>query len=298
MAQLCTLEGEYKGLSIDDLFDVNDFLGVKIFGVDNWNKIKSYACQIAQNAVNSPTFFYIESLKNDYPNYKASPISNRLFGFRDAEGVALLGSLPWERLKVTMDAELLGGFWDYVKKGIGYIDTFSNLPGTAAKSAITYASEETPLKEIPTYNFFYEKIYQPGNKLISYVRPDSLVTEAKIITGVTDISPIEEKAAEIRREQSEVYQQYISDEQARKAAEAAAKASYAATAEQAEQLKYAKQLKEYNDAIEAEQKKIDNVLFDIDFQQQVADNKFIGYVAAGSAALLAIYWFKNRKKNK
>ena len=41
MAQLCTLEGEYKGLSIDDLFDVNDFLGVKIFGVDNWNKIKS-----------------------------------------------------------------------------------------------------------------------------------------------------------------------------------------------------------------------------------------------------------------
>lgn len=299
MAQLAILEGDEKtGISLDDLFDVNDFLGVRLFGVDDWNKIKKFACQIAQKAISNPTVFYIDSLKDDYKNYKPSKLADDVFGFNDAAGCALMGSIPWERMKVKMDNELLGGLWDTIKKGIGYVDIFSNLPGTAAKSAITYVSEETPVKNIPTYSFFYENVYEPGNKLLSYVRPDSLVTEAKIRTGITDISPIEEKAAEVRHEQSEVYKQYIADEQARKAAEAAAKASYAATAEQAEQLKYAKQLREYNDAIQAEQDKLNNILYDIEFQQSLSDNKYIGYAAAGGALLLGLYWWKNRKKNK
>ena len=298
MAELATLEGAQTGISLNDLFNVNDYLGVKYFGVDDWNKIKKYACEITRKAAKNPVLFYVDSLKVDYPTYQESPLSKAIFGFNDAYGSAAFGSVPWGRLKVKLDNELLGGIWDTIKKGIGYVDVFSNLPGTAAKSAITYVSEKTPLKEIPTYSFFYEKIYQPGNKLLSYVRPDSLVTEAKIRTGVTDISPIEEKAAEVRHEQSEVYQQYVSDEQARKAAEAAAKASYAATAEQAEQLRMAKELRSYNDAIQAEQDALNNVLYDLDFQQQLSENKYWGYVAAGSAALLALYLWKNRNKNK
>jgi len=298
MAELATLEGAQTGISLNDLFNVNDYLGVKYFGLDDWNKIKKYACEITQKAAKNPVLFYVDSLKVDYPTYQESPLSKAIFGFNDAYGSAAFGSIPWGRLKVKLDNELLGGIWDTIKKGIGYVDMFSNLPGTAAKSAITYVSEKTPLKEIPTYSFFYEKIYQPGNKLLSYVRPDSLVKEAKIRTGVTDISPIEEKAAEVRHEQSEVYQQYVSDEQARKAAEAAAKASYAATADQAEQLRLAKELRSYNDAVQAEQDALNNVLYDMDFQQQLSENKYWGYVAAGSAALLALYWWKNRKKNK
>lgn len=298
MAELATLEGAQSGISLNDLFNVNDYLGVKYFGLDDWNKIKKYACEITQKAAKNPVLFYVDSLKVDYPTYQESPLSKAIFGFNDAYGSAAFGSIPWGRLKVKLDNELLGGIWDTIKKGIGYVDVFSNLPGMAAKSAITYVSEKTPLKEIPTYSFFYEKIYQPGNKLLSYVRPDGLVTEAKIRTGVTDISPVEEKAAEIRHEQSEVYQQYVSDEQARKAAEAAAKASYAATAEQAEQLRLAKELRSYNDAIQAEQDALNNVLYDLDFQQQLNENKYWGYVAAGSAALLALYWWKNRNKNK
>ena len=298
MAELATLEGAQTGISLNDLFNVNDYLGFKYFGLDDWNKIKKYACEITQKAAKNPVLFYVDSLKVDYPTYQESPLSKAIFGFNDAYGSAAFGSIPWGRLKVKLDNELLGGIWDTIKKGIGYVDVFSNLPGTAAKSAITYVSEKTPLKEIPTYSFFYEKIYQPGNKLLSYVRPDSLVTEAKIRTGVTDISPIEEKAAESRHERSEVYQQYVNDEQARKAAEAAAKASYAATAEQAEQLRLAKELRSYNDAIQAEQDALNNVLYDLDFQQQLSENKYWGYVAAGSAALLALYWWKNRNKNK
>ena len=298
MAELATLEGAQTGISLDDLFNVNDYLGVKYFGVDDWNKIKKYACEITRKAAKNPVLFYVDSLKVDYPTYQESPLSKAIFGFNDAYGSAAFGSVPWGRLKVKLDNELLGGIWDTIKKGIGYVDVFSNLPGTAAKSAITYVSEKTPLKEIPTYSFFYEKIYQPGNKLLSYVRPDGLVTEAKIRTGVTDISPIEEKAAESRHERSEVYQQYVSDEQARKAAEAAAKASYAATAEQAEQLRLAKELRSYNDAVQAEQDALNNVLYDLDFQQQLSENKYWGYVAAGSAALLALYWWMNRDKNK
>ena len=298
MAELATLEGAQTGISLDDLFNVNDYLGVKYFGVDDWNKIKKYACEITRKAAKNPVLFYVDSLKVDYPTYQESPLSKAIFGFNDAYGSAAFGSVPWGRLKVKLDNELLGGIWDTIKKGVGYVDVFSNLPGTAAKSAITYVSEKTPLKEIPTYSFFYEKIYQPGNKLLSYVRPDGLVTEAKIRTGVTDISPIEEKAAESRHERSEVYQQYVSDEQARKAAEAAAKASYAATAEQAEQLRLAKELRSYNDAVQAEQDALNNVLYDLDFQQQLSENKYWGYVAAGSAALLALYWWMNRDKNK
>ena len=298
MAELATLEGAQSGISLDDLFNVNDYLGVKYFGVDDWNKIKKYACEITQKAAKNPVLFYVDSLKVDYPTYQESPLSKAIFGFNDAYGSDAFGSIPWGRLKVKLDNELLGGIWDTIKKGIGYVDVFSNLPGTAAKSAITYVSEKTPLKEIPTYSFFYEKIYQPGNKLLSYVRPDSLVTEAKIRTGVTDISPIEEKASEVRHEQSEVYKQYISDEQARKAAEAAAKASYTATAEQAEQLRLAKELRSYNDAIQAEQDALNNVLYDLDFQQQLSENKYWGYVAVGGAVLAGLYWWKNRNKNK
>ena len=297
MAELATLEGAQTGISLNDLFNVNDYLGVKYFGLDDWNKIKKYACEITQKAAKNPVLFYVDSLKVDYPTYQESALSKAIFGFNDAYGAAAFGSIPWGRLKVKLDNELLGGIWDTIKKGIGYVDMFSNLPGTAAKSAITYVSEKTPLKEIPTYSFFYEKIYQPGNKLLSYVRPDGLVTDAKIRTGITDISPIEEKAAESRHERSEVYQQYVSDEQARKAAEAAAKASYAATAEQAEQLRLAKELRSYNDAIQAEQDALNNVLYDLDFQKQLSENKYWGYVAAGGALLAGLYWWKNRNKN-
>lgn len=121
MALLTTFEGtetQAAPLTISDLFNVNDYFGVKLFG-DAWNDVKRAAAIIAQRAVNAPIMFYISSLSNNQaaPG-KSSEAGRKLWGYNDAAGVELLGAPCWGAVKSQFD-ELLG--WN---------------PFTAAKSAL------------------------------------------------------------------------------------------------------------------------------------------------------------------
>lgn len=110
MALLTTFEGtetQAAPLTISDLFNVNDYFGVKLFG-DAWNDVKRAAAIIAQRAVNAPIMFYISSLSNNQaaPG-KSSEAGRKLWGYNDAAGVELLGAPCWGAVKHEFD-ELLG----------------------------------------------------------------------------------------------------------------------------------------------------------------------------------------------
>lgn len=150
-AILATLEGNEKGITLNDLFNVNDYLGVKYFGPEDWNRVKKCACIITMKAANNPVLFYINSLKDDYKDYKPSQLANCVFGFNDAAGVELMGSLPWERCKLKIDNELLGwpsigGVVRSAAKGVASgAKAAVQLPG----KALDYVVEETPVQYIP-----------------------------------------------------------------------------------------------------------------------------------------------------
>ena len=110
MALLTTFEGtetQAAPITISDLFNVNDYFGVKLFG-DAWNDVKRAAAIIAQRAVNAPIMFYISSLSNNQaaPG-KSSEAGRKLWGYNDAAGVELLGAPCWGAVKNEFD-ELLG----------------------------------------------------------------------------------------------------------------------------------------------------------------------------------------------
>ena len=111
MAYLTTFEGEDTAtaapITIQDLFNVNDYYGVKLFG-DAWNDVKRAAAIIAQRAVNAPILFYIraQGRANSAPG-KSSEAGRKLWGYNDAAGVELLGAPTWGAVKQEFD-ELLG----------------------------------------------------------------------------------------------------------------------------------------------------------------------------------------------
>ena len=106
MAMIHTFEADTAPLTIDDLFNVNDYYGVKLFG-DAWNDVKKAACLIAQKAANAPIMFYLRSFANESTPGMHNPMSNKLWGYNDNAGVALLGNATWDALKGEFD-ELLG----------------------------------------------------------------------------------------------------------------------------------------------------------------------------------------------
>lgn len=110
MAYLTTLEGDDTAtapISINDLFAVNDFYGIKLFG-DAWPDVKKAAAIIAQRAANSPIMFYIRSQANNNATPgQSSAMGRKLWGYNDRAGVELLGAPCWNAVKSEFD-ELLG----------------------------------------------------------------------------------------------------------------------------------------------------------------------------------------------
>ena len=110
MALLTTFEGtetQAAPVTISDLFNVNDYFGVKLFG-DAWNDVKRAAAIIAQRAINAPIMFYVSSLSNNQaaPG-QSSELGKKLWGYNDNAGVELLGAPCWCAVKSQFD-ELLG----------------------------------------------------------------------------------------------------------------------------------------------------------------------------------------------
>ena len=110
MVYLTTFEGVDTAtapISINDLFAVNDFYGIKLFG-DAWPDVKKAAAIIAQRAANSPIMFYIRSQANNNATPgQSSAMGRKLWGYNDRAGVELLGAPCWNAVKSEFD-ELLG----------------------------------------------------------------------------------------------------------------------------------------------------------------------------------------------
>lgn len=265
-AMLATLEGNEKGITLNDLFNVNDYLGVKYFGPEDWNRVKKCACIITMKAAKNPVLFYIDSLKDDYKDYKPSQLANCVFGFNDAAGVELMGSLPWERCKLKIDNDLLGlsigGVVSKIGSGIKKAANVAYDVATVPIKAGEYIMEKTPLKYTPGAKWYQatkdvkEKyVDTPVKTGVQKVVDTSSGTMYKIATetplkytGAGQLVKYMEKGREAAGITSpgtaEVYQ---SEEeiirQKRAAAEAAAKAASAASVAESKRVTAEKKVK-------------------------------------------------------
>ena len=317
-AMLATLEGNEKGITLNDLFDVNDYLGVKYFGPEDWNRVKKCACIITMKAANNPVLFYIDSLKDDYKDYKPSQLANCLFGFNDSAGVELMGSLPWDRCKLKIDNDLLGlsigGALKKVGSGIKKAAGIAYDVATVPIKAGEYVIEKTPLKYTPGAKWykkttglkekFVDTPVKSGAQQIVDKTSETMykfATETPFkYTGAGQIVKYLEKGREAAGITSpgtaEVYQ---SEEeikrQKRAAAEAAAKAASAASTAKSKEITAAKKLKaeaEQKAAAEAaaaeaaaEQAATQNQL---EQTQAVLTSKYAPWVLGGCGLLLAL----------
>lgn len=251
-AMLATLEGNEKGITLNDLFDVNDYLGIKYFGPEDWNRVKKCACLITMKAAKNPVLFYIDSLKDDYKEFKPSQLANCVFGFNDAAGVELMGSLPWERCKLKIDNDLLGlsitgglkKIGSGIKKTAGVVKDVVTAPITIGEKVWT----QTPLKYTPGGKFvkktseLREKVAEPikdagqtvADKTSQLLYTAATQTPLKY-TGYGQVTKFIEKAREASgvtsKGTADVYQSEEEiNAQKRAAAEAAAKAASKASA--------------------------------------------------------------------
>lgn len=184
MAYLQTLEGEDTAtapISINDLFAVNDFYGIKLFG-DAWPDVKKAAAIIAQRAANSPIMFYIRSQANNNATPgQSSAMGRKLWGYNDRAGVELLGAPCWNAVKSEFD-ELLGWnpFSTIKKVGETLLTPVtwaankleqSNIPvikqvGTSVKFITSMGTEFTPITT--------------GERLTNLAQAKGYVTQAEI----------------------------------------------------------------------------------------------------------------------
>lgn len=315
MALLATLEGENGTITLDDLFDVNDFLGVRYFGPENWNRIKKCACIITSNASNSPVVFWLDNLKNDYP--QPSELSKCLFGFNDRLGAVCMGAPAWNAVKSKIDAELLGfSLTSAVKKVGGAVKSAANVAKTVATAPLTIGEKvwtETPLKYTPGGYFvkktseLHEKATAPVKDAAQYVTDTSSEVLYKAATktplkytGYGVITKLTEQAREATGVTSPgTADVYESEEeiirQKRAAAEAAAKAASAASVAESKRVTAEKKLKAQAEqtaqaqaeAIAAQQAQAATQTA-LEHTQETLTSKYAPWLLGGAGVLLAL----------
>lgn len=315
MALLSTLEGDSETITLNDLFDVNDFLGVKYFGPEDWDRIKKCACIITSNAKNNPVVFFLDNLKNDYP--QPSRLSNCLFGFNDRLGRRVMGAPAWNSVKSKIDSELLGisvtGAIKKVGSGIKKAANVVETVATAPLKAGEYVWTETPLKYTPGGYFVKktsearETVATPIKDATQYVTDKTsqllytAATETPLkYTGYGVMTRLAEKGREAAGITSpgtaDVYEtQEEIDAKKRKAAEASAKAASAASAKQAQQLAAAKKLKaekEQTAAAQAEaiaaQQEAAATATALEHANETLSSKYAPWILGGAGLLVAL----------
>lgn len=220
MAYLTTFEGEDTAtaapITIKDLFNVNDYYGVKLFG-NAWNDVKRAAAIIAQRAVNAPILFYIRA----QGNAKAAPgtsseMGRKLWGYNDRAGVELLGAPTWGAVKSEFD-ELLG--WN----------PFSTIKkvGSTLLTPVTWAANKLEQSNIPI-------VKQVGTS-VKFIT--SMGTEFTPITTAERLTNLSQSKGYVT--QAEIDEAYRIEKEAQRqqalkdsAARASAAAAAAAKAEQ------------------------------------------------------------------
>lgn len=78
--------------AVDDLFAVDDRLGVELMGAQKWNTLKRMVTNSTINALRMP-----KTTRRVF-SYVADPVATKLFGFNDRLGEELLGGW-WTDLK-------------------------------------------------------------------------------------------------------------------------------------------------------------------------------------------------------
>lgn len=276
MAYLTTLEGEDTAtapVTIKDLFAVNDFYGIKLFG-DAWPDVKKAAAIIAQRAANSPIMFYIRSQANNNATPgKSSAMGRKLWGYNDRAGVELLGAPCWNAVKSEFD-ELLG--WN----------PFSTIKkvGETLLTPVTWAADKLESSNLPV-------VKQVGTS-IKFLT--SMGTEFTPITTAERLTNLSQAKGYVT--QAEIDEAYrIEKEQQRQQAlkDSAARASQAAA-------EAAKAKQEYENKLQALEQVaaatgMDTAAAAVEATQQAAaDNtKTIILVGAGLGALYLL----TRKKD-
>lgn len=232
MALITTLEGDETAapLTINDLFNVNDYYGVKLFG-NSWNQVKRAAAIIAQRAANAPIMFYLRAQKSEQPTGMFTKLGRDLWGYNDKAGVELLGRAAWGALKGQFD-ELLG--WNpfsTLKKATDFVLT-----------PITWTADKLTKTNIPVLKQVGQTVkfvtsagveFSPvttGERLTNLAQNKGYVTQAEI-----------DEAYEIEKAKQREQALKDSAERASKAASEAAKA----------QAEAEKQAKEYATKLQA-----------------------------------------------
>lgn len=329
MAYLATLEGEETNtITLDDLFNVNDYLGVRYFGVPAWNRIKAFACQITENAKDHPTAFLFASIgkpKND--NTKPSELSYKLFGFNDLMGGVCMGEAVWDAVKREIDGELLGFSISSIGKGIANAAKgVAKATTTVAKAAVNapakvaeLAVTKTPLKYTPTaqlYKYIDDKTTSKVRDATKSAAQKTLDVSSEMYYKLATKTPllkytptakliaqtekVKEEAGITSKGTADVYEtdaEYAAKKQA--AAKAAAQAASAASKQRTAELKAASQKQDLatqavvaqqaQQAAEQEQAATQQAL---DVMEDRVTSKYAPIVMIGVFGLLALAIFK------
>ena len=259
MALITTFEGVQNPITVNDLFNVNDYMGVRMFGPDAWPQVKQAAAIIAQRAANAPILFFLRSQgTNTQASGQSSELGRQLWGYNDRAGVELLGAAAWGAVKNEFD-ELLG--WNpftTIKKGIKILRTPIDWAADKIESLnIPLASDlATGYKKAVAVGDMYSPIDPAGQleKSWNYVVEDKgYVTQAQI------------DAEKEKKKQKELEQMYI--DQTARASKAASEAAKAQKAYEERAAELQNVMKQYGESLEpvaqqiaiAEQEKSDRM---------------------------------------
>lgn len=166
MVYLQTLEGVAadQDYILDQLFDCNDVMGVMIFGVDNWNKVKANVADTAAKIIARNRGSIGRFDRRGY--VPTNDIMDRAFGFNDEVGLQLMNGSDWRRFKNTAktSAPVLGSLADmfnpvkqfeYAKKAL-VPDDFTD-PWAWIKYLTGVQQAEGAVKQMADYTGYTEK---------------------------------------------------------------------------------------------------------------------------------------------
>ena len=240
MALITTFEGVQNPITVNDLFNVNDYMGVRMFGPDAWPQVKQAAAIIAQRAANAPILFFLRSQgTNTQAAGQSSELGRQLWGYNDRAGVELLGAAAWGAVKNEFD-ELLG--WN----------PFSTLKkvGEIALTPVTWAADKLTKTNLPVLKQVGQTVklvtsagteFSPittGERLTNLAQSKGYVTQAEI-----DEAYEIEKAAERKK---------MLEDQASRASKAASEAAKAQAAAEKAQAEYKTKLEALEQAAKAQ----------------------------------------------
>lgn len=278
MAYLTTFEGDDTAtaapLTIQDLFNVNDYYGVKLFG-DAWNDVKRAAAIIAQRAVNAPILFYIRSQgKANAAPGQSSEMGRKLWGYNDAAGVELLGAPTWGAVKNEFD-ELLG--WNP-------FTTLKNV-GSTLLTPVTWAAGKLEKTNLPV-------VKQLGTSIKFLTSMGTEFTPITTAERLTNLSQAKGYVTQAEIDEAYKIEQEAKRQQALK--DSAARASAAAAAAAQAQQEYESKLQALEQAAQATG--LDTAAQAMATTQQAATDNTKTILLVGGG-LAAIYLLTRNKKD-